>query len=452
MFCYKNKRNKRNRNKRNKRNYVNNIFVIISGVFLFINNEAIISAAFAAPLSPSANASSIVAVVGDEPITAFDLSARLKFVLATTNIESDSESVARLRPQILRVLIDERLQKQEAARNEIEVSDKEIEQAIAAIERQREMPPGTIKNKLLQNRIPENTLTDQIRAQILWSKLVSKKLRSQVRISDEDIAQMKRRLLTPELKQELKIAILQLPLDNPSRDKDVKKAADKLVIEARGGADFEELARQFSGGTAREGGKIATFWVRPEELDPFIAKVLSGAKAGTITEPLKNAAGYTIIKIYETRDIPGQETLGTEISFKEIVLSLRSSAEDKSMEKLKELAKEVVKNPGSCAEKTIGTSNAAELAKLEVNNITSMITDLPAALGVIAGGMNVGDISAPIVTEDKISLYMLCAKREAVKAVVTDERARAAVYQQRMELEAQKYMRNLRRDSFIEIR
>ena len=81
-----------------------------------------------------------------------------------------------------------------------------------------------------------------------------------------------------------------------------------------------------------------------------------------------------------------------------------------------------------------------------------MLSDLPAALRVIADGMKVGDISSPLAGDEGVKLYMLCGKREGVKAVVDKERARGVVYQQRMELEAQKYMRNLRRDAFIEIR
>ncbi len=396
--------------------------------------------------------SAIVAIANDEAITGYDLSARINFVLATTKISSAPESIARLKPQILRVLIDERLQLQEARINGIDLSDKEVAQAVAAIENQRGMASGAIGQMLAANRIPEETFTNQVRAQIVWGKLLQRKVRSQVKITDEEVAQMVRKLSTPVVRQELKIALLQLPVDKPSRDAEVRQAAEKMVLEVRGGADFEELARQFASGSAREGGKLPSFWVRPDDLDPFIAKALTLAKAGYVSDPLKNAIGYTLIKVYETRDLPSEQPTGTEISMKEITLKLRSSADSKQMEALKGIAEEVAKNPGSCTEKTIGDIGDTSVASIDVQNTTQMLADFPAALRVLADGMKVGDVSSPLASDNGVKLYMLCGKREGVTAVVDADRAKGAVYQQRMELEAQKYMRNLRRDAFIEIR
>lgn len=407
----------------------------------------------AAPTAKIATTSSaIVAVVNDEAITPYDMNARIQFVLATTGISDSPDAIARLKPQILRALVDERLQIQEARKNNIELTDKEVTQAIASIENQRGMAPGAIENMLRTNRIPTETFTNQVRSQIVWGKLLQRKVRSQIKITDEEIAQMTRRLSTPVIKQELKIALLQLPVDKPARDKEVRQAAEKMVLEVRGGASFEELARQFAGGAARDGGKLPTFWVRPDDLEPAIANALKGAKEGSVSDPLKNAMGYTLIKVYETRDLPGQAATGTQVTFKEIILKPRSSASDKEMDTLKEIAEDVARHPGSCDSKTIEQADNVRFASVEVNKITQMQTDLPAALRVIASGMKVGEISSPLASDDGIRLYMLCGKREGVTATVDADRAKAAVYQQRMELEAQKYMRNLRRDAFIEVR
>ena len=401
----------------------------------------------AAPRAQVATTSSaIVAVVNEEAITAYDLNARIKFVLATTRIASSPEAVAQLKPQILRALIDERLQLQAARQSTITLAEKEVEQAVAAIENQKGMPPGAIGQMLIANRIPEDTFTNQVKAQIVWSKLLQRKVRSQIKISDDEVAQMVRKLSAPVIKQELNIALLQLPIDKPAREKEVRRAAEKMVLEVRGGADFEELSRQFAGGAAREGGKLPTFWVQPADLDPVVVRALQGAKPGYVTEPIRNSMGFTIIKVYDARDLPGQQPLGTEISFK-----LRSSTSSKELDALKNIAEEVAKNPGTCEEKNIaGLSDSG--AAISVERTTQMLSDLPAALRVIADGMKPGDVSSPLMDEDGIKLYMLCGKREGVVAVVDTARAKAATYQQRMELEAQKYMRNLRRDAFIDIR
>lgn len=426
----------------------------IIGLFLCV--VAVVSSVDAAAKAKTASiattSSAIVSVVNGEVITGYDLAARLEFVLATTKISSAPESIARLKPQILRALIDERLQLQEARNNDIELADKEVEQAVAAIENQRGMRPGAIAQMLALHHIPEETFISQVRSQIVWGKLLQRKVRSQIKITDDEVAQMVRKLSAPVVKQELKIALLQLPVDKPARDQEVRQAAEKMVLEVRGGADFEELARQFAGGSAREGGKLPSFWVRPDDLDPFIAKALTGARAGYVSDPLRNAIGYTLIKVYETRDLPGAQPTGTEISMKEITLTLRSSADSKQMESLKAIAEEVAKHPGSCEEQSVGEIADSAVASIQVEKTTQMLAALPAALRVIADGMKVGEVSSPLASDEGVKLYMLCGKREGVAETVDAERAKAVVYQQRMELEAQKYMRNLRRDAFIEVR
>lgn len=411
---------------------------------LFLPLLLITTTAQAAPQA----ASGIVAVVGEEAITSFDVGQRMRFVFATTRIPPSQEAVARIEPQVIRSMIDERLQLQAARKDGITLTDKEVQQAIASIESQRGIPAGGILQMMRANRIAEETFLSQVKAQIVWSKLLQRKIRSQIKISDEEVAQMIERLSKPVVKQELKIGIWQLSVDNAKRAQDVLRSAEKLVTEVRGGANFEELARQFAGGSAG----ISTFWVRPEELDPMIAKALVGAKAGMISDPIRNQIGYTIIKVYETRDLPSGQPTGTEIGFKEITLKLRSSADEKEMASLKDVAEAVAKNAGNCADKEVPKVEGADLVSMHVDKTTQMLSDLPAALRVIADGMKVGDVSSPVASDEGIKLYMLCSKREGVTAVVDKDRARAVVYQQRMELEAQKYMRNLRRDTFIEIR
>jgi peptidyl-prolyl cis-trans isomerase SurA len=396
--------------------------------------------------------SAIAAVVNDEVVTSYDVDARTKFIIATAKISPAADSIAKIRPQIVRSLIDERLQLQEAKRNGIVVDDKEVTQAITGIESQRGMPPGTIGNMLKQGNIPLSTFTNQVRANVAWSKLISKKVRSSIRITDEEIDLMAAKLSVPQKKQELEITILQLPVDKPSKDAEMQKIAEKLVLEVRGGANFEEVARQFAGGAARENGKLPSFWVRPEQLDPVIAKTLMGAKPGFISNPLKNNLGYAIIKVYNARDIESGKPKGTEITFRQISLKLRSSASEKEANALQDIAQEIAKNPGTCQDKTVAGIKNAESASISVDEKIEMLDDLSPALKVIAEGMKVGDVSSPLATDEGISLYMLCGKREGVEAPVDKGRAKAAVFQNRMELEAQKYMRNLRRDAFIEVK
>lgn len=368
--------------------------------------------------------------------------------MMTTKLSSASD----IRPQIVRSLIDERLQVKEAENNKITITDQEVEQTIAAIEKQRNMPPGAIGKMLQTNRVPKDTFVNQIRAQLLWSKLIQKKLRSSVKVTEEEVKLAQKRLSIPTVKQELEIAVLTLPVDKPQREAEMRKLALKLSGEMRAGASFEELSRQFSSGTAATGGKTTTFWVRPEQLHATVGQALANAKPGTITPPLRSPDGYTIVKVYNARAIDSGEKADEEVGLKEILLKLKPDAENKEVETLLAIGENVAKNPGSCDEKGVAGVKNTDDFDIAVELNKTRMSELTPAVRAIVDTLKLGDISQPFASEEGIRLYMLCSRNAAPALVLDEGRVRDVIYREKLELEAQKYMRNLRRDVYIEVR
>ena len=72
----------------------------------------------------------IAAVVNDDVVSIYDLAARIDIVVASSNLTDAPELRRQIAPQVLRRLVDEHLQIQEANRLDIAVGDKEIQFAI----------------------------------------------------------------------------------------------------------------------------------------------------------------------------------------------------------------------------------------------------------------------------------------------------------------------------------
>ena len=394
----------------------------------------------------------IAAVVGSEAISSYDVESRLKFVVVSGRLSNTPDIAERIRPQVIRALIDEQLQLQEAAKQNLTVSDDEVAQAIIDIERTRNMPPGNIFSMLEKNRIPKETFTGQIRAQLAWRKLVFKQLRPLVRVTDEEVRMASVIPLSPALPQELRIAVLTLPVDKPARAQEVERISQNLAKELRAGASFEEVTRQFSGRVSRS-SQEESFWVRPEQLDPVMARALAGAAAGSITEPIRTEAGYTVVKVYETRSLGGDVPKDSEVSVKEILLKLKSGAPQLEADALLQIGEAVAKHPGTCEEKGVASIDDVKDVDIQVEFRRDRMSALPAGVRAIVEGLKSGEISTPFASSEGIRLYMLCEKQEKSSATMVDsERIRNQLYQQKLELEAQKYLRNLRRDTFIELK
>ncbi len=258
------------------------------------------------PNKISGNALAISAVVGEQAISSFDVNNRIKFILSTTKISNTPDIIAHIKPQVIRTLIDESLQIQEAEKNGIKVTDEEVEKAIAGIESSRGMPAGEIERMLASGNVPIKTFKDQIHAQIAWSKLLGAKIRNKIKISDDEVTLAKKNddiikkpssPKTDSVKiKEVEIAVINLVIDKPQREEEIKKLSEKLYNELIRGASFEDVANQFS---ASSDGK--PFWINPSQLDANVAKILRVTGEGSITKPIRTHDGFSIIKLLHIR-------------------------------------------------------------------------------------------------------------------------------------------------------
>lgn len=450
------------------------VFSLISCVLLTVASDSdcwaksakkVDSAPDSEPAYSMGNLSAIVAVVGGQAISSFDVENRIKFIIATTGISNTPEMLANVRPQVVHALINESLQLQEATANNITVDAQEVSQAIKNVEAQRGIPQGGVANMLAANNIPEKIFYEQIRAQLAWSKLLAKTVRPRIKISDEEVALASGRISSPaatpqedaRIIKEMEIAVISLPIDKPQREAEIKKLSAKLFGELQKGVRFEEIARQFSAS-----GDAQSFWIRPQQLEPNIVKILQTIKEGSITPPIRTHDGYSIIKLLHVRadksskkerNIVKKTNNDFEVTLKEIFLKLKSTASEKDADLLLQIGEEISKNPGNCEEKGVAGVSGLDNFDIAVNMRTSPLSDLPPALRSLSEEMKIGDMSVPFASAEGVRMYMLCGKKEITStAAANTDRIREGIFRQKFELEAQKYLRDLQRAAFIEVR
>ncbi|MBD3661021.1 MAG: SurA N-terminal domain-containing protein, partial [Arenibacter algicola] len=118
----------------------------------------------------------IAAVVNDDVISMLDLETRVNLVVATTNMPDTEETRARIRPQILRGLIDEKLMLQEAKRVGINVTQPEIEQGMANIAQANGTGVEEFKQLLSRWGVPVAAMSARVEADIAWQTYIRKTL------------------------------------------------------------------------------------------------------------------------------------------------------------------------------------------------------------------------------------------------------------------------------------
>lgn len=251
----------------------------------------------------------IAAVVNDEVITFHDLEMRLRLTLLSSGLEDSPEVRQSLGPRLLRELIDEKLQLQEARRLGIAVSEQDIDTGISRIEQGNRMPPGTLSRILDSRGIDPATLRQQVRAEIAWSKAVRTRLSSNVVVTPQEVRARLEELKENQGQPEHLLAEIFLPFSDAAGEAEARQLAEHMMVRLRDGLSFGALARQFSASpTAAAGGDMG--WVPESSLEPEVAETIARLQPGQMTL-WREEDGLRLLLVRDRR-VVGEEGLPSE--------------------------------------------------------------------------------------------------------------------------------------------
>jgi peptidyl-prolyl cis-trans isomerase SurA len=391
----------------------------------------------------------IAAVVNDEVISTYDLAERVELVVRTTGLDDTQEARARIRPQVLRALIDERLQIQEAKRLGVEIEQADVDGALRFLERQNNIPEGKMLEALASRGVPPETLIEQLEAELKWSRLVQARVRRTVTITDVDIDEVMSRLAASQGKPEIRLAEIYLAVDDPSQAAEVAAAAQRLVEDIRGGANFGALARQFSqSASARGGGELG--WTPVDQLADDVRQAVETAAEGSLVGPLATRGGYAILAVAGRRSSgeadPGDTRLDLELVALPLPTVATAEQEAEQMARATEAAGRITgcDDAETVAEAT-PTARHRVLGEVRLGNAAP---ELRKALA----DLKPGQVSPPITAGGIINVLVVCDRQEAETEAPNRDEVRDVLLNQRTELLSRGYLRDLRRSAFVDVR
>lgn len=393
----------------------------------------------------------IAAIVNDDVISAYDLQSRMDLVLFSTRLSDTPEVRQRLGPQVLRSLIDERLQMQEAQRRNISVSQRDIRQAMESIEKQNNIPSGRLEDFLRRNGVPTDAMLNQVKANIAWSKLLGRQLRPRITIGEDEIDEVLARMRSLQGQTEYRIGEIALAVDSPDDEANVRRTAERIADQIANGARFEAIARQFSqSATAAVGGDLG--WIHEAELEPGLREAIPNMQVGTVSPPIKTVSGYRIVLLRDKRRIAEAAPAEVTVDLQQLYLPLPAKAESVDIESQIDLAKTIQSTTTGCPDfaslaKEVGSPRPPSIGKVELGKlatpIRSIVQDLPA-----------GKISDPVKMQDGVLLLMVCSREGGEAQVKLPEREEIAdqLMQERLSLMARRYLRDLRLSAVVDVR
>lgn len=384
-----------------------------------------------------------VAVVNDEIVSMLDLVMRTRLVVLSSGIQNSPETQSRLVRQVLRNLIDERLQLQEAARLDIQVSEEEIDQAVIALAEQNRMSRGQFVNFLRSNDILPQTVRDRIRSGIAWQQVIARRLRPNVEISDAEVDQVMQRVAANLDQPALRVSEIFLSVDDVKQEDEVRRSAERLMDQLRAGADFSALARQFSqSATAAVGGDLG--WVQEGELPDELNETLGRMRPGSAAGPIRTFSGFHILQLRDQRAAIANDTT---LHLKQIFIPVAADASAERVSDVRARAADLREQITGCANveeisEELGTNASGDLGRVQLSQLPPDIRDVISELPVNAP-------SPPLRVADGVSVVIVC-DRDAIG--IDREEIRERLLRERLEMMAQRYMRDLRRAANVDIR
>jgi peptidyl-prolyl cis-trans isomerase SurA len=267
----------------------------------------------------------VVAVVGEQALLLSELRERAKPFLLQLGQQAEDEAhraaaTSQLYARLLRRMVEDELEQKAANRANLNVTAAEIDDALTRIASQNGVPVARVIEEATKSGLTEVSYRHELRRQLLEAKLLNLRIQGRLRVSDDDIRAAYQKLVIDERKQ-LAFRAAWIKIAAP-RNLDAtalrarRSEADRIVAEARAGADFAALARRHSAdaATRESGGFLGR--MKPGQLPPALDSVALGLDSGGVSEPLRYGDDFVVLKILgrDESQLPSFEEAKDELS------------------------------------------------------------------------------------------------------------------------------------------
>lgn len=411
-----------------------------------------------APPAPVAAAGDkIIAVVNQEPITQYELQQRVDKLIHDAPAGAQLPPMQEIDRQVLSALIDERAQLSHAKAIGMRISDADVDRAIQGIAAENQLTGAELRQRMQQQGMDFSQFRENLRERLTLERLRDTEVLPRVQIKDADIDKwlQEHQFEGTQQTQELMAHILIAVPENASsaQQQAARDKADKILTQARSGAAFDALARQYSDdeATKNQGGELG--WRKAQMLPDTFAQAADSLQPGQVQATLvRSGAGWHVIKLIDRKT----ETTGPiayENRVRHILIRPSGSVTIASAkEQLSDMRKQIVGGMASFAQlarQYSQDSSATRGGDLGWAKPGQYVPEFEQAVNQLRPGQ----ISEPVVSRFGVHLIQVMERRELkVTQQQLRDAARNALQSQGFEAAYNDWAREIRAQAYIDLR
>jgi len=395
---------------------------------------------------------SIVALVDDDVILRSELDIAIKGIVDRIRQQGgDLPPRGLLEKQVLERLIVRRLQLVRAFQTGIRISDADIDQSMLMLAEQNKISLMQLRQVLesdgedfaeFRQNIGEEMMTERLRQRVVNSMEPVTETEIDILLASDNFNS-----------GEYNISHILVALGEGSTPAQIAAQQEKVnnvYQQLEEGLDFASAAISYSDSQeALEGGLVG--WRDLNSVPVVFSDAIKNMRAGQFTTPIRSPAGFHIIKVNDYRE--RSQVMITEYHAQHIMIETNDLISPRqAMEQIRDIH-----------EQLIAGADFAELAREYSDDISSanlggdMGWFQPQAYGERMAQtlvpMQDGDISEPFQTEAGWHIIERLGMREKDVTVESlRNAARGNLQQQKMDIELEKFLQEMRDEAFVEIR
>ncbi|OGT82623.1 MAG: molecular chaperone SurA [Gammaproteobacteria bacterium RIFCSPLOWO2_02_FULL_52_10] len=396
----------------------------------------------------------IVAVVNDDVVMSSELSERVRTVKAQLEEQgSPLPPVTVLEKQVLDRLILQKLQIQTALNTGIRVDDETLNRTISNIAAENQLTLAQFREVLEQDKYSYNKFREDMRNEILMSRLQQRQVDNRVTVSEREIENFlanQEHMGESDLEYHLGHILIAIP-DGADEEQlaEIRKKASQALEELKAGKDLAAIAATYSDGDqAKTGGDLG--WRKASQIPSLFTEFVADMEKGDVSDLINSPSGYHIIKLMDVRAT--EKYIVTQTHSRHILLKTDELiSDDDAVMRLQQL-KLRIEGGDDFGEVAKGNSldmSAADGGDMGWTNPGELVPEYEEVMNTLQAD----EISVPFKTQYGWHIVQVLDRREHDSSDdIRRARARDEIRKRKLAEARDSWLRQMREDAYVEYR
>ena len=237
--------------------------------------------------------SRIIANVGSEIITSYELKNKIKTTLVLNNQKMSQQNINNSKTQAIQQLVIYKLKKNETKKYNISGNKQSVTNYLNDIATKYKTDLMGFKDSFTLNNINFDLYLEEIKTEFAWQKLIFDLYKDKINLDEKEIEKELNEMIAKEQKiNEYKLLEIAFILEDYSKkDSKVKEIQDQINL-----IGFENTAKKFSmSSSAINGGDLG--WINSKSMSKKILDVVKYMKVGEVSKPLFQSDNLMFLKL-----------------------------------------------------------------------------------------------------------------------------------------------------------